>query len=67
MKKNNEQHKGRYDESKQRSQKGRTAGAPIGYSGRAALRREHCNGFDERVARQQLCQHGPLCNNRMNV
>jgi hypothetical protein len=23
----------------------------------------YCNGFDQRVARQQLCKHGPTCNN----
>jgi hypothetical protein len=23
----------------------------------------YCNGFDERVARQQLCKHGPTRNN----
>jgi hypothetical protein len=24
----------------------------------------YCNGFDQRVARQQLCKHGPTRNNR---
>jgi hypothetical protein len=25
---------------------------------------QYCNGLDQWVARQQLCQHGPTCNNR---
>jgi hypothetical protein len=33
---------------------------PFGYSGRAALGRGKYNGFDQRVARQQLCKHSPL-------
>jgi hypothetical protein len=24
----------------------------------------YCNGFDRRIARQQLCKHGPTRNNR---
>jgi hypothetical protein len=24
----------------------------------------YCNGFDQHVARQQLCKHGPTLNNR---
>jgi hypothetical protein len=24
---------------------------------------KYCNGFDQRVARQQLCEHGPTRNN----
>jgi hypothetical protein len=27
----------------------------------------YCNGFDQRVARQQLCKHGPTRNNRGSV
>jgi hypothetical protein len=27
-------------------------------------RRINCNGFDKRVARQQLCKHSPTRNNR---
>jgi hypothetical protein len=23
----------------------------------------YCNGFDRRIARQQLCKHGPTCKN----
>jgi hypothetical protein len=59
-----EQREGRWDETKQRPRKGRTGGAPIGYSGRAALRREQCNGFDQGVAGQQLCKHGLARNNK---
>jgi hypothetical protein len=36
----------------------------LGYLGRAALRREQCNGFYQRVVRQQLCKHSRTCNNR---
>jgi hypothetical protein len=24
----------------------------------------YCNEFDQRIARQQLCKHGPTCNSR---
>jgi hypothetical protein len=41
------------------SWKGRISGAPIGYSGRVALRWEQCNGFDQRVARPQPSKHIP--------
>jgi hypothetical protein len=34
------------------------------YSGRAALRREQYNGFDQRAARQQHCKHSPTRNHR---
>jgi hypothetical protein len=27
----------------------------------------YCNGFDQRVSRQQLCKHGTLRNNRETV
>jgi hypothetical protein len=33
---------------------------PLGHSGRAALRREQLNGFDQRVIRQQLCKHATV-------
>jgi hypothetical protein len=60
----NEQQEGRRDETKQRPREGRTGGALIGYSGRAALRREQCTGFDQRVAWQQLCKHGQTRHNK---
>jgi hypothetical protein len=28
-----------------------------------SFHRKYHNGFDQRVARQQLCKHGPTCNN----
>jgi acetyl/propionyl-CoA carboxylase alpha subunit len=37
---------------------------PLGYSGEATLRREHCNRSNQHVARQQLCKRGPTRNNR---
>jgi hypothetical protein len=40
----------------------RNGDTPIGYSGLASLRRGQCNGFDQRVARQQLCKHGTTRN-----
>jgi hypothetical protein len=42
-----------------KSRKGRIGGAQIGYSGQAALRREQCDGLDQRIARQRRDKHLP--------
>jgi hypothetical protein len=44
------------DATSWRPRKGRNGDTPFGSSGRAALRREQCNGFHEGIARQQLCK-----------
>jgi hypothetical protein len=49
---------------KQRPRERRNGKTPVGYSGRAALRKEQCNRFDQRLARQHLYKHGPTRNNR---
>jgi hypothetical protein len=47
---------------------GRTkGGAPIGNSGRTALRREQCNGFAQSVKRPRLGKYVPPCNNGRGV
>jgi hypothetical protein len=47
----------------------RTKATEFSFSWKAVLQRTtciqmYCNGFDQHVARQQLCKHGPTCNNR---
>jgi hypothetical protein len=32
---------------------------PLSYSGLSVLMGEQCNEFDQRVASQKLCEHGP--------
>jgi hypothetical protein len=44
--------------------KGRTDGTSTGWT---ALRREQCNGFDQRTAMQRLRRHGPARRNRTGL
>jgi hypothetical protein len=54
---------GKEGEIKPSTALGRTRdSAPIGYLGRATLRREQCNGFTQSVRRQWLGKHVPACN-----
>jgi hypothetical protein len=45
----------------------RNGDIPIGYSGRAALRRKKYNGFVQSIASQQLCKRVPALAPRNNA